>query len=173
MITLKDIEGLLVKEEFPCHLVEPEESHPFPRLVVSLGSDPKEREVRISITLIDQLLAPSEAAPTHQVITYHYLFPFPILAHKGADVARLVAMLNSTLVLPALQLNEIEQEISYRCCLLNGGEALDTRLVVSVLGTMLQTIDRFTLLLEELATAEKTFLDYIDETVDLFQKGQK
>ena len=61
-------------------------------------------------TLVDQLLGNPEVMPIHQVITYQYLFPYKVVDGAGADTARLIAMFNTGIALPALQLNEIDIE---------------------------------------------------------------
>ncbi len=173
MINLEEIQALLEKEHFPAHVLVEDEEHPFQRLVVHLGHDLQSREKMVTLTLVDQLLGSPEMMLEHQVVVIQYLFPFRTAPSAGADTARLVAMLNIGLDLPALQVNEIDEEVTYRTTLLTNSKTMDTPLLVSLLGTVMRTVDLYSDTLEKVALGKQTFLEFVDENLKMMETMQQ
>lgn len=170
MITLESLEEVVNKMGWPARVVE-EGVFPIPRLIVHLGLDGKEEERMVAIALIDQMLGNHDQIPSHQMIVITYKFPFSVHSDAGADTARLFAMINCSLEMPGFQINEIEQEASFRSVLLSDGKGIDDKLLAGTLGTLMRYLDAYSETIERIATNKQSFLGFVDQEMKMLEKG--
>lgn len=168
---LKQIQQYLEKEKFECSRVGVTEQIPFDRLLVFLGLDGKKREQILEITAQEQIFNESGDkkghVPVYYRLQFHYLFPFAIQDLALNQVGSLILFLNQMSDFPGLELNELENQISYRYIWLAKDSGVDESLILSIIGIIKLTLELFTNSLERLAQGEVSFNDLLKEVVEL------
>ncbi|MBA3723227.1 MAG: hypothetical protein H0W88_12615 [Parachlamydiaceae bacterium] len=172
---LKQIQIILDQEKFECSLINATEESPQDHLIIFLGTDGKNREKILEITAQEQILNPEKkpSARTYYRIQFKYLFPFQVKDEAFNQVAGLVLFLNQQVDFPGLELNELENMISYRYVWLTKGGSVDSMLVLSIIGIIRLLLELFSESLERLAEGQATFNELLEEIIQMAQGAKK
>ncbi len=173
---LNHIQAILEQEKFSCVLYPATEQPSPARLLVFLGNDYKKREQILEITSQEQQLHKNlteypSLTPYHR-LQFRILFPFEVKEAALNQVASLILFLNQLLDLPGLELNELNNQVSYRYVWLVKEEGIDAKLVLSLVGTILLIMELFTQMIEYLADGTTTFNELLEEVIKVFNTGK-
>lgn len=168
---LRHIQSLLEKEQLECSLVNGTEQSPTDHLLVFLGVDPNTNQEQIlEITAQEQALD-TKPTKSHSKeyfrIQFHYFFPFPIDDLALNQVGSLLHFLNQTLDFPGLELNELENRISYRYVWLTKGNHIDSTLLICIISVIKFILTLFSGSIERLATGKTTFNELLKEIIEI------
>jgi hypothetical protein len=169
---LNQIQDILEQEKMDCSLYPATEELPIARLLVFLGNDNQKREQILEISAQQQpfqLKSEESQAPSDDYyrIQFHFIFPFKAIDMALPQVASLALFLNQSLDFPGLELNELENQISYRYVWLVKQNGVDSKLVMTIIGIILFFSDLLAPLLERVANGSATFNDLLKEIIEL------
>jgi hypothetical protein len=164
------IQKILETEKILCSLQSKSEHFPFDRLLISLGYDSKDKEKILELLIYPQLFTPSHPRP-HSLEEYYrlqFLFKFPFKAQEKtlSQVSSLILFLNQSLDFPGLELNELNHDITYRYSWLTKASAVDSFLMMNLIGTILLTVDLVSSPLERVSNGFLTFNEFLQEIID-------
>jgi hypothetical protein len=169
---LKQIYDYLIKANLDASLEAKSQALPYDRLLVFLGADYKNRERILEITSQDQQLnqnlADSSAIKdSYYRIQFHIPLAFKVQDLAIGQVSSLLLFLNQMLDFPGLELNELENQVSYRYILLAKDKGIDELLINSLIGIVLLILDLFTETIEYLAQGKSTFNELLEEIIKI------
>lgn len=172
MRTLKDLESALNKEKYPSHLIDSDEALPYERLIVFLGTDYKQRERLLEITLQQQELAEGlmHPIPGYVRIQFQSTLPFDMGDLATNQVAALLLFLNQLLELPGFEMIEISNKIRYRYVLLTDARGIDEKVCFAIIGMIMLILTIFTEAIEKVASGTITFNDLLEDVLDAAQE---
>lgn len=166
-----NIEASIVKTTSPDIIHE--------RLMVFLGIDSKNREQILEITTQEQILTPEKTQPhtssqkDYYRIQFLYKFPFDCKDEALNQAGNLLHFLNQTADFPGLELNELENKISFRYVWLTKTEAIDSFIIVSLIGVIQLIVALFSESIEKVASGEKSYNELLQEVISLVAKAQR
>lgn len=169
---LNQIASLLI-----AHEVEflPIENATNPSLLVYMGNDYKNRDRELFLFAQNQSLVnvfgkTAQKKTNYNRVQFQILLPFPVRNEAVFEVASLLHLINHMIELPGFELDELNNQISYRYVLLTGRPEDTPALYISILGIILMTLDLFTEVIEKMASGDSTFNQLLEEIVRLSQK---
>lgn len=169
---LKQIKALLDQEKYESSIIKGGKDLPFyDRLLVFIGIDSKKRERILEISSQEQILHPEQKSSPKGYfrIQFQYFFLFAVEDTAMNQVANLLLFLNQQIDFPGLELNEVENKISYRYVWLTKGNGIDHVLILSIVGIIRLLLDLFTDTLERVAEGKTTFNELLEEIVQMAQ----
>jgi hypothetical protein len=178
MDTLKliQIQKILENEELDCHLIEKEEDADA-ILSVFLGDDQQQRGYWMRLRLIPQMLMDQDTeiqdgymAPTYFSLSFMMDFPFQVKETSVADVARLVAFLNTSSHLPGFEFSEVDLQLSYRYVLMGHMSSFNKNTLMGVLGNAYVIKGMYSEMLEKVAKGKMSMNEVLEEVVELIQE---
>lgn len=172
---LKKVENFLSEEGLNAVLVPASEEVPYERILLFLGVDSKGRERFLEMTAQEQIL--SQSLPGHHIDrkSYHRVqfkstLPFTIDDLALSQVGSLLHFLNGRLDFPGFELNELDNQVSFRYILLTHEEGLDFTLLSTLIGMFTLFIESFAPCIERLAEGNMTFNDLLQEIIQLGER---
>ncbi|BBI17717.1 hypothetical protein [Neochlamydia sp. S13] len=169
---LKQFQQALMDEKFDCSYIEATDQTFYPRLLLFLGVDDKEREKILEVTAIKQELMQgldSSDNPFYR-IQFHAVFPFNIHPQASTQVSSLICYLNRLIELPGFEMDEINLTLNYRYILLYGERDFNKNLYFSIVGLIMLTLELFNSTLERVARGETTFNQILEEIIKIAQQ---
>ena len=161
---LKQLESRFLAEQFDCSTVEGDSQGP--RLMVFLGTDYRERERILEVTIRRQVLSAvvpaSRDEPQPLLLEFHVALPIDVQAFATAEVARVIAYLNSQLDLPGFTFEEISGSLSFRHVLITNEQFDDWRAIQGIVGMIMLLLQLFTETIERIANGSKTANELIN-----------
>jgi hypothetical protein len=178
---LKQIQSILDKEKFESTLLHAsKEGFPYDRILLFLGTDSKKREQLLEITAQEQILKSSEQtspadhpAKKYFRTQFRHVFPFSVEEMALGQIASLIAFLNQTSDFPGFELNELNNEVSFRYVWLTKGSAVDTTLIVSMIGIIQMVLTLFGQSIERVANGGTTFNELLKEVINMTDEAKK
>lgn len=173
-MVLKSIQEILEKDNFVCSILPQTESAPLEMLLVSAGLDPNQKEKVINITAIPQQLESSTASPalTERYFRIQFSTPLPFEALPSSlhETASLILFLNQLLDWPGFELNELTNKVSYRYAWLTKESNVDAYQILTIIGSLLLSIEMFGETIEQIASGRSTFNELLAGIVDFGEK---
>lgn len=175
---LKKIQSFLEQEKFECSILQATDELPYDRLLIFLGLDSQKREQILEITAQEQVFKPEADAKKGQPhgyyrIQFQYLYPFAVEDTALNQVGSLILFLNQMSDFPGLELNELENQVSYRYIWLTKASGIDAPLILSIVGIIKLTLELFTASIERLAEGKATFNELLKEVIEIAQPTKK
>ncbi|MBA2369068.1 MAG: hypothetical protein H0V82_08615 [Candidatus Protochlamydia sp.] len=174
---LKLIQEILEKENFDCSILPSTESIPLEILLVSAGLDPNQKEKVIHITALPQQM---EGVNTNLAQNEKYFrvqfsttLPFEAIPSSLAQTASLILFLNQLLDWPGFELNELTNTVSYRYAWLTKESNVDSYQILSLIGSLLLSIEMFGDTIGQIASGRSTFNELLASIVDFGDKINK
>ena len=162
---LEELEKHLKEQDYSCLLETPSDEFPFPRLLIELMNDEKERERIMEIRIRDQLVT-----PTYYQIEYITKLPFDVLDHAILDTARFTCFLNRSIDLTGFEFDEVQSELYFRHTLLGNKNKTDIRILHANLGAIILLLDLLSPNLEQVATGKATMNEIIEASLAELEK---
>lgn len=166
---LNDIKSLLEKTDFTCEILPASDKIPINQLVAGLGPDTENRVRFLIIRTAEQDLSSHDAllgitAPIrrYQEIQLLSVLPFQVNAENIPDTARLILLLNKGMELPGFELSEVDGIVLFRHAFVVPEDALDERILLSLVGMIQMLLDAFTELLEDVATGAQSLQEALE-----------
>ncbi len=163
---LKAIEKMAKAEQLDVSLFESSEKIPYDVLTVFLGADAKSRPFVLNITAQKQVLDPKKDSGIFR-IPFQVKLPFKIADFSFSQTSNLVSLLNHFLDLPGLEVNEVENEVSYRYVLLVDKDGMNESLIIGIIGMIKFIIDMHASAIESVATGEITYDELLEKALKI------
>ncbi len=167
---LNDIKNFLETENYNCAIIQKSKEIPVDQLLVWLSQDSKKndhilviRTTKQDLSKNDKLLGIKSKKKNYQELQLIVKLPFNILDAYIPDLARLILILNKGMELPGFELSEIDRLVFYRHAFVISEDALDKRIMLSLMGMITLLLDTFTETLEAVAIGSKTLQQIVDE----------
>lgn len=174
---LKNMQAVLDQANFTCSIFPASESSPLEQLVVFAGLDQKEREKVIEIVAREQQFDPNmlkEQLNDHYYrIQFTAKLPFEVEPLALNQTGSVILFLNQLMDWPGFELNELTNQVSYRYNWLMKESALDSRLLMTIVGSILLNLDMFSDTIEQIASGHSTFNELLESIVKFGQHIQK
>nr|WP_166156318.1 hypothetical protein [Neochlamydia sp. AcF84]NGY95246.1 hypothetical protein [Neochlamydia sp. AcF84] len=169
---LKQFQQALMDEKFDCSYIEATDQTSYPRLLLFLGVDDKEREKILEITALKQELMPGLASSDNPFyrLQFQAVFPFAVHPQASTQVSSLICYLNRLIELPGFEMDEVNLKLNYRYILLYGERSLNKNLCFSIIGLIMLTLELFSSTLERVAIGETTFNQILEEIIKIAQQ---
>lgn len=165
---LRQIRRYIEQENLPYVQEKKNKGDLFDRLLVSLGADYKKRDRLVEITVLEQeLLEGLETAVPiedryYRIKFFSYL-PFDVKPSTLGQVGPLLHFLNQLIDLPGFELHELENRVAFRYVLMTKGSGVDAKLIASLIGIIMFTLDLFGGNIEQVASGASTFNELLEE----------
>ncbi|MBS4167579.1 hypothetical protein [Parachlamydia sp. AcF125] len=163
---LKQIQRDLTAERYDCTLEPASDAVSYDQLLVFLGNDAQEREKILQITAFKQAMA-QEKEKQYYLVKFMVNLPFSVESSAASQTASTLLFINRFLELPGFELGELEDKVYYRYVLFTKGNKVDPLLLFSLIGNIMMIIDLFSMVIESVATGEKTFNQLLEEMLAL------
>lgn len=174
---LKTIQAVLDEARFTSSIFPASESSPIEQLVVFAGRDQKEREKIIEINAREQQFDPKiskEQLKDHYYrIQFSVKLPFEVDPLALNQTGSLILFLNQQMDWPGFELNELTNQVLYRYNWLIKESAIDSRLLITIFGSILLNLDMFNDTIEQIAMGRSTFNELLESIVKFGQHIQK
>lgn len=171
------IKDLLERLNYKCKILEKTEAIPANQLVVELDRDIQGRDRYLVIRVANQNLASQDALfgikstpRNYQELQLISSLPFFVNDEKIPDISRLILLLNKGLELPGFEFSEVDRLIYYRYAFVVPEDALDERILLSIIGMIQFVLEAFNDLFEAVATGTLTFQEVVEEAQQLLKK---
>lgn len=174
---LKQIASILEQGQANVTLVEASNDFPYPRLLVFLGNDYKNRERILALSAQGQSLVglpgKHEMKSTEYIrVQFQTTFPFLMKDNAVFEVGSLLHFINHVVELPGFEMDELDNKIFYRYVLLSSRPDTNPTLYFSILGLIMMLLDLFTEAIEKLATGEASFNEMLEQMIELTRQIQ-
>lgn len=170
-MVLKEIQNLLEKEDFSCSIFSANKKAPLDCLSVFLGLDIKKRERILEIIASQQPISPEFTLPQGALTPYRIQFrielPFKVQDLALNQVASFILFLNQFIDLPGFELDELNGQVVYRYVWIIKAEAIDSPLIMSIMGSVLLNLSLFSETIESLANGSMTFNELLSQITSL------
>lgn len=163
---LKAIEKMAHKEKLDVSLFESSEKIPYDVLTVFLGTDAKSRPFVLNITSQKQVIDPKKDSGIFR-IPMQIKLPFKIADFSLSQTSNLVSLLNHFLDLPGFEVNEVENEVSYRYVLLADKAGINESLIIGIIGMIKFILDTHAQAIESVATGEITYDELLEKALNI------
>src|SRR6185503_17376336 len=122
---------------------------PYEQLFVPMGVDESGRDMLLQIQFIPVDLSEVGGTSIFDIgstnlvnLQFYYFLPFTIKEAYFSEVARVVAGLNKSCIVPGFEFSEADSMVCYRSSLL-ANEEVDEAILMTVVSTVISSIDIF------------------------------
>lgn len=169
-INLNSLENFFSSQEFVCTVLPASSEVPMDYLFVHIGDDLKDRDLIVQINITEQLVDKEDRVTSIEEEPedlYHLQlllqFPFDVSLDQLGDLARLLLLINKSSGIPGLELSEPDRKVFWRHVMLVKDEEIDPYILISLVGSLLMTVNVFGDFIESIANGEKTFQEVVEE----------
>lgn len=171
-LNLKYLQTLLEGEELDTQIVEKEDVlQSF--LSVFLGTDQQQRGYWMNLRVIPQFIMDEttvveegDMTPTYYTLTFTMDFPFKTKVSSVANVARLVAFLNSSVHMPGFEFSEVDLQVSYRYVWMGHTGCFKKKVLLGILGNTFLIKQMYGEVLEKVSVGKLTMNEVLEDVVE-------
>ena len=167
---LQSMEKTLETEGIDCSFESPSDEIPYPRLMVYLGTDHKDRdqvlEIISQVQEMGEVLKEIPVQPNYVRVQFQSCFPFTVKDHALHDTTGALMFINRLLDLPGFELSEIDDKLFYRYVLLTTKDEVDKQLLLGIVGNVMLLLDMYTEMIEQLAEGKMTFNEILEKVIE-------
>ncbi len=167
--TLKSVLEFLKTQELDGEIVPKSEKIALDILYVSFGLDDQDRDVLIQINMIEQDLSGHDTfiktklePKKYHIIQFFLPFPFLVEDEHIADIARLIFVVNKSLIFPGYEFSEVDRAIYYRYILMTSN-GIDGRILLQIIGAISEFYETFADIFEDIALGRCSLIDVVNE----------
>ena len=170
---------ILNENKIDCSIIDPTEKIPYPRALISLGVDTKERPKILEVIIQEQengeSVLPSGKGLKKGLlrIQFQAQLPFSIAKLAVNEVSHLLHFLNRFLELPGFEMSELDDQIFFRYIWFTTKTALTPDLALSIIGIILMNLDLFALSIENVSSGKKTYSQLLEDMLHSTQQLNK
>ena len=156
----------LQKLDFECS-IEPSQRYPEGRILLFLGSDHKQRDRSLEITIQKQILGSKDEDIPYYRIQFESALPFPLSDLRSHDVGSFLFFLNRQLELPGFEIDEANSLILYRYVHLSSEIDVKPDLLKGIIGSTTLTLDLFGEAIEKVSSGETSFNEILENVLKM------
>jgi hypothetical protein len=169
---IKSIQKMLTEGKFESSIIQASEKHGnlFDQIIVDLGKDYliRERILEILCRPMDvNLELDSSPLNRHYSITFQVKLPFEVQNLTLTQVASLLLFINQLSDWPGFQLDELQNQVSFRYVWLVKEPLDDSFLLFNIVGNILLNLDIFSETIEQVASSRLTFDEVLKQITEI------
>lgn len=164
---IQQIQDFLDKEEYSITHLPASDEVPVERLLLLLGFDRKQRELKLEIMErlqtqdIQNFLSSDLFIPSR--LQFKVDLPFKVKDLAINDVSAFIHFINQATDLPGFEFNELEGQVMFRYIWVTSSDHLDKQLVISILDSIRFNLVMFSEMIESLSDGSATFNDLLSK----------
>ncbi len=169
-VSLNSLQTFLNTQNISSRLIEKTAEIPLDRLVLTLGTDEKNRPQNLDLYVVEKELAsltPDKKGGKAIFLHLRHVLPFTLQDQAIAEMARYMLFINKGLEYEGFGMSEVDRIVYFRHDLHCSLRQVSDEVLMGLLGYILLIIDAFGPKLEKIAHLQKTFVETVNETLEL------